>query len=119
MSEATLMLDESVYCHEAVLLACDWFADRCYVSVSRPEAGKLAVAIKAKGSDTDLESLLGELQNALLDWQVRVQIARETAPIRELVVAKAFAEGDLLDDPLVGDWRDPVSAGSRPDRLKE
>ena len=28
--------------------------------------------------------------------------------MRELIVAKAFAEGDVLEDPPVGDDRDPV-----------
>jgi His-Xaa-Ser system protein HxsD len=52
--------------------------------------------------------LIGDFQNAILDFQLRIEIGRETGPIRELIVAKAFAEGDLLDEPPVGDWRDPV-----------
>jgi His-Xaa-Ser system protein HxsD len=53
-------------------------------------------------------SIIGDFENALLDAQLRVEISRETSQIRELIVAKAFAEGDLLDDAPVGDWRDPV-----------
>ncbi len=109
-ASATLLLDENIYCREAVLLASDWFTDRCYVSISRPGPGKLAVAIKSKTSRTELEPLLSEFQNALLDFQLRVEIGRETKQIRELIVAKAFAEGDLLDDAPVGDWHDPVGA---------
>jgi hypothetical protein len=48
----------------------------------------------------------GEFENALLDHQLRFEIARETATLRELIVAKAFAEGDVLEDPPVGDDRD-------------
>jgi len=66
------------------------------------------VTIKGTTSSTELEPLLGEFQNALLDFQLRVEIGRETKQIRELIVAKAFAEGDLLDDAPVADWRDPV-----------
>jgi hypothetical protein len=51
-----------------------------------------------------------------LDWQVRLDIQRETASLRELIVAKAFAEGNLLEDSPIGDDRDPVEvvAGSDP-----
>jgi hypothetical protein len=51
---------------------------------------------------------VGEFENALLDHQLRFEIARETATLRELIVAKAFAEGDVLEDPPVGDDSDPV-----------
>jgi hypothetical protein len=53
---------------------------------------------------------LPEFENSLLDAQLRVEIARETAVVRELIVAKAFAEGDLLEDSPVGDWKDPVAS---------
>jgi His-Xaa-Ser system protein HxsD len=108
--EGTLTFDESIYSRDVVLRASYWFADRCYVSISHAEPGKLSVTIKAKNSGTDLDALLGEFQNTLLDCQLRVEISRETAQIRELIVAKAFAEGDLLDDAPKGDWRDPIGA---------
>ena len=40
--------------------------------------------------------------------KLRLDIARETASVRELIIAKAFAETGLLDDPPIGDDRDPV-----------
>ncbi len=49
-----------------------------------------------------------DFKNALLDQQVRQDLSRETSTLRELIVAKAFAEGNFLDDPPVGDAGDPV-----------
>lgn len=106
--EVTLLVDESVYSREAVLRACYWFTDRCYLFVSRPDPQRLAVSIRPKLSEPALDAVVGEFSNALLDYQVRRDIERETHTIRELIVAKAFAEGNLLDDPPVGDDRDPV-----------
>ena len=112
-TEVTLLVDESVYCREAVLRACYWFTDRCYLFVSRPAPNRLAVSVRAK-APAALEALAGDLSNALLDYQVRLDIERETHNLRELIVAKAFAEGNLLDDPPVGDDRDPVEIARSP-----
>jgi His-Xaa-Ser system protein HxsD len=53
-----------------------------------------------KTPDCDLHSLAGEFSNELINQRVRLQIASETRAIRELIVAQAFAEADLLDRSL-------------------
>lgn len=107
-SEVRFLVDETVYSREAVLRACYWFTDRCYLFISRPSPQRLLVSIRAKSGGPSLDSVTGEFGNALLDHQVRQDIERETSRLRELIVAKAFAEGNLLDDAPVGDDRDPV-----------
>lgn len=106
--ELTLLVDENVYAREAVLRACYWFTDRCYLFVSRVDVGRFSVSIRPKSPDIALQAIAGEFSNALIDYQVRLDIERETHQIRELIVAKAFAEGNLLEDLPVGDDRDPV-----------
>jgi His-Xaa-Ser system protein HxsD len=105
--EAVLVVDESIYSKEVLLRTCYWFTDRCYLFISRPGPNQFAVRIRAKARGLPLESISGEFENALLDQQLRQDVERETIRLRELIVAKAFAEGDL-DDPPVGDDRDPV-----------
>jgi len=107
-SEKTLLVDQGVYSREALLRTCYWFTDRCYVFITRPDSGHYAVNLTQKSGAPVLETVAGEFANALLDWQVRLDIQRETAALRELIVAKAFAEGNLLEDSPVGDDRDPV-----------
>jgi len=104
----TLLVDESVYSREALLRTCYWFTDRCYLFVSRTDSGVFSVRIRAKADGKALDTISGDFENALIDQQVRQDITRETARLRELIVAKAFAEGQDLDDPPVGDDRDPV-----------
>jgi His-Xaa-Ser system protein HxsD len=108
--EVTLQLDEAVYCREAVLRASNWFTDRLFLKVSQAGPGKIEVRLRARSGKFELGSLIGEFENALLEAQVRIEIAHETAAVRELIVAKAFAEGDLLEDAPAGDWHDPVGA---------
>jgi len=106
--EVILLVDESVYSREVLLRTCYWFTDRCYLFVSRAGSGVFSVRIRAKADGKALDTISGDFENALIDQQVRQDIERETARLRELIVAKAFAEGQDLDDPPVGDDRDPV-----------
>ena len=107
-SEILLLVDETIYSRVAVLKSCYWFTDRCYIFIYRHDAQHLGVRITAKSGGSRLDATVGEFQNALLDHQLRFEIGRETATLRELIVAKAFAEGNVLEDPPVGDDRDPV-----------
>ncbi len=106
--ELTLLVEESVYTKETLFRACYWFTDRCYLFISRAAPATFAVRVKAKPGGPALETVAGDFKNALLDQQVRQDLSRETSSLRELIVAKAFAEGNFLDDPPVGDARDPV-----------
>jgi len=106
--EITLLVDEAIYGRIAVLKSCYWFTDRCFIFIYRHDEKHLAIRLAAKSNSLGLDAVVGEFENALLDHQLRFEIARETATLRELIVAKAFAEGDVLEDPPVGDDRDPV-----------
>jgi hypothetical protein len=55
-----------------------------------------------------IEAVAGEFQNALLDQQLRIDIEQQTRVVRELLVAKAFSEAGLIDDPPPGDYTDSV-----------
>jgi His-Xaa-Ser system protein HxsD len=108
--EAVLLINERIYSREAILRALHWYTDRLLVQVSAGDSTEFAVTLRPRKDGLDFEGILAELENALLDAQLRFEIARETTSIRELIVAKAFAEGDLLDDSPVGDWKDPVAS---------
>jgi His-Xaa-Ser system protein HxsD len=94
-------VDTAAYSLEALFRACYAFTDRCYLFL-RPEDGSTVVEVMfaEKTPDSDLASLAGEFSNELIDQKVRQQIAAETRAIRELIVAQAFAEADLLDGSL-------------------
>lgn len=114
-SEITLLVDETIYSRIALLKTCYWFTNRCYIFVYRHDQQRLAVRLAGKRSSRGLDEIAGEFENALLDHQLRFEIASETTTLRELIVAKAFAEGNALEDLPVGDDRDPVEqATSRP-----
>jgi His-Xaa-Ser system protein HxsD len=98
-----------LYSKEALLQACYWFTDRAYLVVTATSEQTYEVVITPKpGQGTAASDVAGELANALIDSELRQVVTRETGGIRELVFAKAFAEGGLLADPPPGDDRDPV-----------
>jgi His-Xaa-Ser system protein HxsD len=114
----TIEIDEGIYTKEAVLRTAYWFIDRCYLLIRRDSPGRLSVQIKAKAATLEnpapesLENVAGEFTNSLLEYQLRHEIESETGSIRELLIAKAFSDSDLLEDPPPGDPRDPVALKS-------
>src|SRR5690349_9853412 len=82
---AVVRVDETIYSCPAILRAAYWITDRAYVLVRRPEQGVVEVVIRAKGVTLerpradDVDVLAGELCNALLEHQLREEIADRTA----------------------------------------
>ncbi|HEX8456365.1 MAG TPA: His-Xaa-Ser system protein HxsD [Pyrinomonadaceae bacterium] len=94
-------VDTAVYSLEALFRVCYGFTDKCYLFLQPEEASSVVrVKFSRKTPDCDLPSLAGEFSNELINQKVRQQIASETRAIRELIVAQAFAEADLLDRSL-------------------
>jgi His-Xaa-Ser system protein HxsD len=93
----TFTIDRALYDDEVIARAAYAFTNRCYVLLSAEGDDRIRIDITAKRIDDDMRALAGEFANALLDQKLRRTIARETRFVRELIVAQAFCEGDLLD----------------------
>jgi len=97
----TLEIDTAIYSLEAIFRVCYAFTDRCYLFLEPGTTDtSVVVRITEKRPDFDLETVAGEFSNALIDERVRRDIATETMSIRELIVAQAFAEVDIVDRSL-------------------
>jgi His-Xaa-Ser system protein HxsD len=116
-SVVSVEVDTSLYNLEAVFKAAYHFTDRCYIFLARtPESPELvSVTLMAKKVIADIRALVGEFCNELVDHQIRLTLSREVGPLRELIVAQAFAEGNLLDAQRdEGDYEgDPLGIGDR------
>jgi His-Xaa-Ser system protein HxsD len=123
-SSAVIYLDSRIYGKEAVLKASYWFTDVAYISFPECPDHNLAVEIKLKSTQPSLENpkpisienLIAEFCNSLLDFELRHQIDVETAPVRQLILAKAFSESGILEDEPPGSVADPVEV-SKPTSL--
>jgi len=108
-SAIVFVVDEAIYSRGAILRALHWYSDQFGILTSTGPDGTFVITMRSKKQNADFQQLVNEFENKLIDAQLRIEIRDETSRIRELIVAKAFAEGDLLDDTPIGDWRDPVA----------
>jgi His-Xaa-Ser system protein HxsD len=100
-SQDTLLVevDESLYTIDALFRTCYMFTDRAFLYLRRATPSVVEVHISPKGEVGDgLFALAGEFCNELVDYRVRSLVSAETGKIRELIVAQAFAEGNLIDE---------------------
>jgi His-Xaa-Ser system protein HxsD len=87
----TCSIDTKVYALEAVTKAAYLFLDRAYVYLYHDEQGRLVVRFKPKPECLGiLSDIVNEFLNELLNQNVRLQVARETANLRELIMARAL-----------------------------
>jgi len=93
----TITIDLSIYSLDVVLRTCHLFTSRCFVTPRAIADGRIGVEFAARDEKDSLRDLAGAFSNALLDSHLRAVIADETRAIRELLVAQAFCEADLLD----------------------
>ena len=106
MATTTLTVQQHVYSVDALLRACYWFTDRAFLFLEEESSDAIRVHITAK-TGQDLEAVTGEFMNRLLDEELRVRLHAETMPIRDLIIAQAFAD-TTLDETSADYHDDPV-----------
>jgi His-Xaa-Ser system protein HxsD len=108
-------VDLGIFSVDAVLRATYKLADRCYPFIHRDhvQPSTAMVCLVGRSADADIASLALELQNELVDQQLRCRLDEQFKDLRTLIVAQAFSEGNLLDPTSdVEDYRaDPHGAG--------
>ena len=104
----SIRVDLTIYPLDVVLRACHVFTARCYV-LARRDGAEIVVDFTPREEGESLRELAGDFSNALLDYTLRAIVAEETRGIRELLVAQAFCEADLLDrgDSESDEYSDP------------
>ncbi len=94
-----LTIPIDVYGMDAIFRSGYWLTNRCYVYLAPPQGGLLDVTLVAKEGGVPLtDRLAWDFLNDLVDQRLRIDINRETRTIREMIVAQAFAETDLIDN---------------------
>jgi len=112
--EVGVTVDTSLHSRRAIFEACYKLTDRAFVTLARDRENPslLIVGFRARQGSLD-PSIAGVFVNELIDQEIRGALDREMAPIRDLIVAQAFAEGNLLDSLRdEGDYgEDPLGIG--------
>ena len=101
-----IRLDGRLY-NEAVVFKCFyWYGAQYEVIIDAAKDGcSFSVTIAPRSgsfSGPDVQALCSRVRRDVVDFKTRDIVARETRGVRELLVAKAFASFDDLDDSLTG-----------------
>jgi len=122
---ATVRLDPRIYTKEAILKASYWHTNTAYIVLPESLDHRLIVKIKLKQNGPTLENpkpttiaeFVDDFCNSLLDFELRCQVEAETAPVRQLILAKAFSESGILEDEPPGTVADPVDNNNKSSSL--
>ncbi len=101
---------KSIYSKSAILKCLYWYGDKFNVTVTETDkVFCIALTIKKDLSieDIDLELYLQKLERDIIDFNLRDIVINETRNIRDLLVAKAFSNGEFEETPM-GEIADPV-----------
>jgi His-Xaa-Ser system protein HxsD len=95
-AHVAVRIDRAIYSLEAVLRAAYKLSDRCHILLDSDD-GDITAFVMGHTGDDDVTSHVGSLVNELLDQQLRVQLEAQFGPLRTVIAAQAFAQGNLLD----------------------
>src|SRR4051794_21498015 len=87
---------EASYDVEAIKRAAYRYSDRISVEIAETADNQVCTlrALK-RDAELDLEALVGEFRNEVLDQDLRIKIAAETADYRNLILSLAFSKTPL------------------------
>jgi len=85
LSEKKLILDNGIYCAEAVKLAAFVFSGRADIKI-KPGKSASQILICAKSADITA----GEFMNEVLNQQCRIDLAKKNSKIAGIIVTKAL-----------------------------
>ncbi len=93
-------MDLGVYSLPALLRVAYRFTDRCYLHLQRKSEHVVEVRFRAKTLEIALDTIAGEFCNELLDQSLREIVARESEPVRNLILAHALSRTPFVDPEL-------------------
>ena len=115
-STIRLELDQTLFSREAVLKTCYWFSSSHTFEILPSEGNRIAICLTAKQASTATDDISACFFSMATDFTLRELIESRTSSIRELLLAKAFAEAGVLEDTPTGVFGDTLEE-EKPDGL--
>jgi len=110
-NEIIVFADASLYSKDSIFKCLYWYGDKFHTNISFADSSTYRISIKPMSSTqlspNELERLLLKLERDLIDFNLRDIVTKETQNIRDLLIAKAFSNGEF-DELPPGDASDPV-----------
>jgi His-Xaa-Ser system protein HxsD len=110
-NEIIVFADTSLYSKDSIFKCLYWYGDKYHTNVSFADSNTYRVSLKPVStnhlSQQEQENLLLKLERDLVDFNLRDIVTKETQNVRDLLIAKAFSNGEF-DELPPGDVTDPV-----------
>ncbi len=104
----SIELDGNIYSRDAIMKCLYWYSTDYKIDITQ-EGTVYIINIEPyhKVSDEHLNQMAKKLRTEFLDYNLRDIVKKETTTIRELIIAKAFSNGEFDEEPK-GDLMDPL-----------
>ena len=110
-NEIIVFVDPSLYSKDSIFKCLYWYGDKYHTNVSFADSNTFRISIKPIStiqlSQLEQENLLLKLERDLVDFNLRDIVTKETQNVRDLLIAKAFSNGEFDEQPP-GVVSDPV-----------
>ena len=106
----TVFLDSNLFSKDAIFKCLYWYGDKFHTNISIADNKyQITISPQIEGSlnNEELNSYLLKLEKDLVDFNLRDIVTKETGNIRDLLIAKAFSNGEFDEKPS-GELSDPV-----------
>jgi His-Xaa-Ser system protein HxsD len=106
-NEICFLIEKELYSKEVLHKCFYWYGADFNVEIAIHSAELYEVNLQRTNLLIDLQATVDKVKRDLIDFQLRDIVANETKTIRELLVAKAFANYGVDNDPITN-ISDPV-----------
>lgn len=95
---------------EALLRASYWFSRDCTCEITKKsdEEAEVSLTPKTPQSSERLEEIREAFLASAMDFALRERVDAKTSAVRDLLLAKAFSESGVLEDPPEGVFGDVI-----------
>lgn len=105
-SNIQLTIDKKLYSSEVIHKCFYWYGGKYSIDI-KDEKDFFIINLSVN-NNSNIEKIISKIKTDLIDFQTREIISIETKNIREILLAKAFANSDEFDEIPPGDLNDPI-----------
>lgn len=97
----TISVDKEIYNIDVLHKCFYWYMADFTIDISNQSADMFSITIKSKKANesSEIVLLIEKIRTDLMDFKVRDIVTKETANVRDLLIAKAFSNYEPVDDP--------------------
>lgn len=107
--QCSLNIDISIYSIEIIHKCFYWYTGDFEVDISTHDSNQCQVTLVSKAETApDFFILIDRIKQNLIDFKLREIVHKETKTVRELIIAKAFANYEIDVELSKGEVSDPV-----------